>query len=343
MHHLKKTSTIKDISREAGVSTTTVSRVLNGLSRKYRISKETEELVLRMGEKLNYRPNLTAVSLRLQKSNTIGLVVPNLSNPFFSNIASIVTHELRRSGYAVILTDCGENENTEVEAVNLLNDRRIDGLLVMPSGKHPTHLENIYNKGVPVVCIDRYFTSSGLPYVSTDNYQGAFDVTDYLIDCGHREIACIQGTHHIMPNIQRVKGYTDAMRKAGIARLRVTGNDFTQENGYLETKLLLQKEARPTAILALSDTIIFGSLKALKEEGLSVPQDISLVTFDNAEYLDFFDPPLTSVGQPVSQIARMSIKMLLEMMEKREKGEAIQSKQILLNPVIVYRKSVQTR
>lgn len=336
---MRNSITIKDISREASVSTTTVSRVLNGLSRQYRISEETEQQVMKIAQEHNYRPNHTAVSLRLKKSNLIGLVVPDLSNPFFSNIASVVTHELRKSGYSVILTDCGDDENTEIEVVNLMNDRRIDGLLVMPSGKQADHLEHIYNNGIPVICIDRYFTSSTLPFVATHNYKGAYDITKFLIDAGHRDIACIQGAHHVMPNVQRVQGYMDAMVDAKLKTHNVVGNDFTQENGYLETKRLLQKKHRPTAIFGLSDTIMFGSLKALREEGLSVPGDISLVTFDNAEYLDYLNPPMTSVVQPVAEIAQMCIKMLLGMIGNKERGRP---EQILLNPTIVHRKSVRT-
>lgn len=335
--------TIKDISRVAGVSTTTVSRVLNKLSEKYRISEETKQLVIKTAADYNYRPNRTAVSLRLKKSNLMGLVVPDLSNPFFSNIASVVTQELRKNGYTVILTDCGNDEDIEIEMVKLLNDRRIDGLLVVPSGRQVLHLENIYKSGVPVVCIDRYFDSSTLPYVATNNYKGAYDITEYLIKCGHKNIVCIQGLHHVMSNILRVNGYQDAMRDAGIEIQNVTGNDFSVENGYLETKLLLKKKDRPTAIFGFSDTIIFGSLKAIKEEGLMVPDDVSLVTFDNAEYLNYVDPPLTSVVQPVSQIAQMSIKMLLEMLANKDPVIVGEQKQILLNPTIIYRQSVQNK
>ena len=340
---MNKSKTIKDISREANVSTTTVSRVLNGMSREYRISEKTEHLVLHTAQKLKYRPNHTAVSLRLQKSNLIGLLIPDLSNPFFSNIASIVSLELRKRGFSVIVTDCYEDEKTEIEVVDLLQDRRIDGLLVMPSGANPEHLVALYKMHVPVVCIDRYFTSTELPYVATHNYKGAYETTQYLISCGHEKIVCIQGVPHVMPNIQRVKGYLDAMLDAGLQNYSfVTGNNFSQENGYLETKLLLQKEAeRPTAIFCLSNTILLGVLKSTREEGLKIPNDISLVTFDDAEYLKFLKPAITSVSQPVLEIAKMSIKILYKMMDQKENKEAWDPEQILLSPTIIFRKSVR--
>jgi len=339
---MNKSNTIKDISREANVSTTTVSRVLNGLSREYRISEKTENRVLNTAQKLNYRPNHTAVSLRLQKSNLIGLLIPDLSNPFFSNIASIVSLELRKRGFSVIITDCTEDEKTEIEVVNLLQDRRIDGLLVMPSGENAEHLEALYKMNVPVICIDRYFTSTDLPYVATHNYEGAYEITQYLISCGHKKIVCIQGVPHVMPNVQRVKGYLNAMQDAGLQNISfVTGNNFSQENGYLETKLLLQKEDRPTAIFCLSNTILLGVLKSIREEGLKIPNDISLVTFDDAEYLKFLKPAITSVAQPVLEIAKMSIKILFKMMDQKEKKEAWDPEQILLSPTVIFRKSVR--
>jgi len=339
---MRNSITINDISRETSVSNTTVSRVLNGFSRKYRISEETAQHVMEVAKKLNYRPNRTAVSLRKQVSNLIGLVVPDLSNSFFTNVANIITNELKKNGYSVILTDCGDDENTEIEVVNLLNDRRIDGLLVMPCGRQSEHLEDLYGQGVPVICVDRYFESSPLSFVATNNYSGAYEITKYLIDAHHKHIACIQGLEHVMPNLQRVKGYMDAMKDAGLEEeICVVGNDFSQENGYLETKRLLQRTQRPTAIFGLSNTIILGSLKALEEEGLSVPQDMSLVTFDNAEYLNFLNPPLTSIAQPNAEIAQMSIKMLLGMIRNKELLAAQKPEQILLNPTIIYRRSVK--
>ncbi len=338
---MRKSATINDISRETSVSTTTVSRVLNGYSRKYRISEETEQHVIEVARKFDYRPNHMAVSLRKKTSNLIGLVVPDLSNSFFTNIASIVTNELKKNGYSVIITDCGDDENTEVEVVQLLNDRRIDGLLVMPSGEQRNHLEDLFRQGIPVICIDRYFESSPLPYVATNNYSGAYEITKYLLHCKHTKIACIQGLPHVMPNSQRVKGYVDAMKDAGLEPFSITGNDFSQENGYLETKLLLQKEQRPTAIFGLSNTIILGALKAMQEENLTVPGDMSMVTFDNAEYLSFLNPPMTSIAQPNSEIAQMSIKMLMRMIHKNDTLLTEKPEQILLNPTIIHRSSVE--
>lgn len=338
---MKNSSTITDVSKESNVSITTVSRVLNGLSKKYRISEETEELVIKAAQRLNYRPNLAAVNFRLKKSNIIGLLVPSLANPFFANMSSFITTELHKKGYSVMVSDCGEDERIEAEMVNQLADRRIDGLLVSPSGSSFAHFENVYKRGLPVVCFDRYFEDSIIPYVSSHNYQGAYEITKYLIQAGHKRLACIQGTNEVLPVAKRTKGFLDAVKEFG-AHADVVGNGFTVENGYIETKVLLNKAEPPTAIFTFTDPIALGSLKALREEGLSIPEDISLVTFDDAEYLNFLDPPITSVVQAVSEIARISIKILLERIEQGETNTLSKQEKILLQPRIIHRKSIRS-
>ncbi|MEX6687739.1 LacI family DNA-binding transcriptional regulator [Danxiaibacter flavus] len=336
---MKNSVTIKDISRASQVSITTVSRVLNGLSRQYRISEETQDIVKAIARELNYRPNQTAVNLRRQKSYSIGLIIPSLSNPFFSNIASIVNHELRKRGYSVILTDSGEDEQTEIEELDLLLDRQIDGLIVTPSGSSYDHIEKAYNNGLPTVCIDRYFEATSVPYVATDNYQGAYELTTHLINYGHTRIACLQGVHHVMPNVQRTKGYQQALADHGLTTYYIGGTNFSEENGYTETHRLLQRKDRPTAIFALSDTIALGAIRAIREYGLIIPKDISLVTFDNAIYLDYMAPAITSIVQPVNEIARVSIRILLDKLEKMDIPEFNEEK-VTIEPKIVYRDSV---
>ena len=335
-----KNSTINDVSKESNVSITTVSRVLNGLSKKYRISEETEELVIKAAEKLNYRPNLAAVNFRLKKTNIIGLLVPSLANPFFANMSSFITTELHKKGYSVMVCDCGEDQRIEAEMVTQLADRRVDGLLVSPSGVGYSHFENVYNLGLPVVCFDRYFEDSIIPFVSSHNFQGAYEITKYLINAGHKRLACIQGTGGVMPMAKRTKGFLKAVNESGL-HADVVGNGFTVENGYIETKLLINKAEPPTAIFTFTNPIALGAIKALREEGLNIPRDVSLVTFDDAEYLNFLDPPITSVVQPLSEIARISIKILLERIEGGEHGAMSHQEKILLMPTIIHRKSIR--
>lgn len=337
---VKITHNINDVSRESKVSPTTVSRVLNGLSKKYRISAQTEALVLKTAERLNYRPNQAAVNFRLKKTNTIGLLIPNLGNPFFANMAAFIAADLHKKGYSLIISDCSEDEKIEVEMLHQLADRRIDGLLISPTARKPEVYEALYKKGLPVVYFDRYFKKSIIPFVSTQNFEGAYQITKHLIAAGHKHIACIQATHGVMPVIERLKGYKKAMKEAGLQSDAV-GTGFSLENGYNETKLLLKRAAPPTAIFAFTNPIALGSMKALKEEGKNVPKDVSLVTFDDSEYLAFVDPPITAVKQPVMEIAQTAVKLLLHRIEQGQNPAALKPENFLLNPQIVQRASVR--
>lgn len=335
-----KNVTIKTISEVTRLSLTTVSRVLNGSAEKYRISERTRNIVLDAARKLNYAPNQAAVSLRLSRSFSVGLVIPSLSNPYFADVASIVSHSLRLKGYSVILMDCDEDEASEFEAIKLLAAQNIEGVIVIPSGSQSDHIDILLKRNIPVVCIDRYYENIPVSYVATNHYEGAYNITEYLISLGHQHIACIQGSLSVISNHLRVKGYSDAMKASKIPVFGVSGNSFTQENGYIETKLLLQKKKKPTAIFALSDTILLGTLKALGEENIKVPGDVSVVTFDNSSYLDFLACPVTSIAQPVNDIANMSIKLLLGEIKGHTSGTRPEQMKILISPSIIFRKSV---
>lgn len=301
---------IVDIAQKTGFSITTVSRVLNGKADKYRISSTTQNKIKAIAKELNYIPNEFAQNLRTGKSKTIALVVPSLKNPFFAEIASVVNTEVRKYNYTTIIGDSDDNiENEKIEVLHL-SSKSLDGMIIVPCGNAWDHIAYQQGKGLPLVCIDRYFNDINLSYVSSDNYEGALSATEYLIKQGHKSIACIQGVKYSVPNIKRVKGYIDAMTKNGISQHIVTGDSFSEQNGYLETKLLLQQKTTPTAIFALSNTIALGCIKALKEENIKIPEDISLITFDENPYLNYMDPPLTCIAQPVEDICKIAVKIL---------------------------------
>lgn len=328
---------IVDIAKTAGVSISTVSRVLNGKAEQFRISKKSQQKVRETARRLNYVPNQFAANLKSGKSNTIALIIPSLSNPFFAEIASEINAEIRNRGYITIIGDSDENTDTENEELLQMQSRNIEGLVIVPCSQDSKNIKKLHDRGVPVICIDRYFEDQDIPYVSTDNYEGAVMATKHLIDLGHKRIACIQGVQHSVPNQLRIKGYKDAMTSSGITDYHISGDEFSVENGYKETKLLLQLKERPTAIFALSNTIAMGCMKALREEGLSIPEDISLIAFDDHPYLDYLATPLTCITQPTREVCRLAVKHLFFMLQKKE----IKSKQILLKPELKYRKSVR--
>lgn len=328
---------ITDIAKKTGLSITTVSRVLNGKGEQYRISKESRQKILDAAKEMHYVPNLYAANLRTGKSKTIALIVPSLSNPFFAAIASGVNAEIRKYGYITIITDSDENPENEKQELEQLNARNIEGLIIAPCGNKWKHIKEIHDQQVPVICIDRYFEDLDLPYVSTDNYDGAFRATKYLINNGHTSIACIQGIRESTPNRLRVKGFIEALEESGITNYSIAGDDFTIQNGYLETKLLMQQKERPTAILTLSNTIAMGCMKAIKEENVRIPEELSMITFDEHPYLDYLSTPLSCVAQPVNDIIQIAVKFLFSRLE----NEDMPVTKVLLKPKIIIKDSIK--
>ena len=301
---------IIDIAEKTGFSITTVSRVLNGKGEKYRISKVTQRKIQLMAEELHYVPNELARNLRSGSSKTIALIVPSLKNPFFAQIASVVNAEVRKYGYITLIGDSDDQIWNEKAELRHLTSRNLDGIIIAPCGEEWEHLMKVQENGIPLICIDRYFEDTPLSFVSSNNYEGVFTATNFLIGQGHRSIACIQGVKYSIPNVKRVAGFVDAMRNAGIGTYTVTGDAFSEQNGYLETKLLLRQKNRPSAIFAFSNMIAMGCIKALKEEHIDIPDHISLITFDDNQYLNYIDPPLTCIAQPVDDICKIAVKIL---------------------------------
>lgn len=307
-------NSLKSIAQRTGVSISTVSRVLNGKHEQYRISPRTVKRVLDEAKRIDYKPSLVAQSLRTRKSYTIGLLIPSIDNPYFAHIASEIVLEARRYNYTIILLDSLEDEKTEKECIETLLARNIDGIILVPCGERPDYLEKI-DKRSPVVLIDRYFESTSLSYICTDNYQGAMEGMKLLLGNGHRDILCIRGIPHSSPSKERVKGYMDAMNEASCSHLcHITGNDYSINNGYLETKLAIGSSSRPTAIFTLSNTIMLGAIKAIGESSLRIPEDISILSYDNNLFLDFMHPSITRISQPTKEISQLAVKVLMERM-----------------------------
>lgn len=332
--------TLNDIARKAGVSVSTVSRILNGKSAQYRIAQETEELVRQTAHKLKYRPNQFAVGLRVSKSHSIGLVLPDVSNPFFAYITRSIQIAAHACGYSLMVCDTNEDLALEVEHIGLLRSKGVDGMIVLPVGQESSHISELVRDDVPIVLVDRAFGDLPIDSVIVDNYHGAFEAVEHLIRFGHSRIAMIQGLPNTYTNTGRRRGYVDALIKHGLSvdESLIVGKDFRKENGYIETKLLLQMNDRPTAIFSTSDLITLGALQAISEEGLKIPDDISLVAFDDMDFAPFLTCALTAVAQPKEHMGEIAVKLLVERMRKHEKREA---RSIVLTPKLVERDSVR--
>jgi LacI family transcriptional regulator len=342
---MKKPS-LKDIAKITGVSPTTVSRVLNGKAKAYRISLQTNELVVQTASEIGYIPNQTARGLRLKKSHTIGLILPNITNPFFSRIACAIENAARSSGFSIILTDSQHDQNLEIESIRMLMSRNVDGLIVLPMGQDENHLILVVESGIPLVIADRYFPDLNCPQVISDNYQGAFNATEHLIDNNHKNIACIQGRQNTSVNNERLKGYKDAMEKhqLKVESTFIVGDDFGTKNGYVSMKILQSNHPRPTAIFAFSNLIALGALKAMRENNMEFPHDISMVSFDNDQpLLEYLATPITTVAQQTDEIGQIAFKLLMTLVNNNEEKTDVFDKEpkiVTLPTKIIKRESV---
>jgi len=335
-----KTVTLKRISEECGVSTTTVSRVLSGQASKYRIGKVTEKKVRNIAKKLNYMPNQLARGLRMKRTHSIGLVVPDISNPFFSTIAKNISNEAHKIGYSLLFSDSQDDTNIEVNSLTYLRNRVVDGFIVCPVGQKFDHFADFLAQGEKMVIVDRYFPELNCPNIISDNYNGTWMGTEHFIKNGHRIIGFIQGELNNSVNNERIKGYKDALSKHNIPvnESMIIGDSFGERNGYISTKLLLNRKPRITAIFATSNLISLGALRAISEEGLKIPDDISLISFDEQPYSDLLNPPMTTITQQKEEIGKLAFKLLLEQINT---GAVSKSQSVKMPTKLLIRKSIK--
>lgn len=339
---MRQTITLKHIALKVGVSVGTVSRVINGQSAQYRISKKTQEIIQKAAKELNYSPNQLARSLRLNRSNSIAYINPDISNPFFSSIGKSIVKYSRKLGYSIVLCDSEESTDMEVSLIKTMLEHKVDGLIISPVGLKSAHLVELYNRRIPFVLLDRYFPNVDLPFVTSDNYQGSLEAVSLLIENGHTNIVCIQGLKNTSPNNERVRGYLDAFKKynLSIENNWIVGDSFGEENGYIETKLLLRRKHIPTAIFAVSNLISLGALRALKEENYNVPDDISMISFDDQPYSQFLSTPMTTVAQQSFQIGQIAAKIVIDQIESKSH---IELQKVLLPTRIIIRNSIKNK
>ena len=331
-----KRCTLSDISVQTGFSVTTISRVLNGKAEEFRISNAARDIINNAVREMGYRPNIIAQNLRNNASRTLGLLVPAIENPFFAAIAGVVIREAAKYSYPVMLIDTCESIEEERRALDTLMGRNVDGIIIVPTGDNPAPLQEL-NRDKPLVLIDRYFEHTDLPYVCTDNFRGAYQATRMLIDYGHRDIMCIQGVPTSITSRRRVDGYRQALREASLeSRAYVCGNNFSTENGYVSTQLALSSGRKFTAVFALSSTNLLGSLGALKDHGVEIPREVSLISFDDNLYLNYLNPPVTCVSQPMEHIGIAAVKMLIERISGNNSGSSM----VQIPPRLIPRASV---
>ncbi len=329
--------TMKDIAREAGISTTTVSRALNN---KDAISPSTRKRILELAKQMDYTPNAVARGLKASRSATIGVVITDISDPFFAPIVKGIEKAARQEDYHLILSNTDENYQMEEEALETLIERRVDGLLITPVQTSFQDIVELKKKTIPFVLICRHFNFEllvELDYVSTDDVKGALLATTHLIEKGHRRILFINGPTYVSSAKERLAGYKRALFEAGVKldESLIREGGIKMEDGYRITKEELEKPRRFTAIFAYSDFVALGAMKALKEANLKIPRDIALIGYDDIDIVSFLEVPLTTMRIPKYELGMEGFKLLT----KKMAGEADSPQKVILPTELVVRES----
>ncbi len=326
--------TIDEIAKLAGVSKTTVSRVINN---KPDVRPETRELILNMIEKYDFQPNALAKAISLQKSQHIGLIIPHeaeyiFSNPFYVEVMRGVSTEVNKRGYYLLL--CYPHDHNYVD---IYKQKRIDGFILMSPGSfHKNIIESLYEVGAPFVATAKLPAEKDMVYVDVDNYYGATLVMEHLVALGHKRIAFI-GKPTLVSSQDRLRGYRDMLEKYKLPydeRLVLVSENSLIRGGHDTMLQLLNSEARPTAIFLSNDILAIGAINAIRERGLRVPEDISVVGFDDIPLAEYVSPPLTTVRQPAFDKGVRATRMLIQQLEKKKK-----SKSVTLDVELIIRKS----
>jgi len=336
--------TIKDIARELGISPSTVSRALKDHPD---ISTATKKAVNELAQKLNYQPNIVALSLRSKKTNTLGVVIPEVVHFFFSTVINGIESVAHQAGYSVILAQSRESAKVEAGSLKTMFNSRVDGILLSISRETTDveHIEWIMKRGMPLVFFDRKYDMPSVSSVTVDDYAGAKKAVKHLIDQGNKKIMHIKGPSHLLITVDRYRGYADALKEAGIPE--DTNLLFSCETGEIgeaceEIKKRLPKE-QPEAIFASTDPLAIGAIKGIKEMGLSVPNDIAVAGFSNWQNGEFMQPTLTTVDQPGFEMGQEAAKLLISQIEQKmkDKLDPVPVSKVLDTKLIVRESSIR--
>jgi len=325
-------ATMAEVAREAGVSVATVSRLLN---QQGTVSPNTAERVYAAIKKLSYEPNLLARNFRKSESRVILILAPNVTNPYYAHILSGIGDAAAGQGYAALIFTTGDDPAREREALEMLKKHRADGAILIASDMGCSWLLE-YTDRYPIVQCSEYDPDVNIPHVSIDNYKATQESMEYLIALGHSRIAIISAENAYISTSLRVKAYRDTLARHGIAPredyIAQASRDYSFKSGKWRAKELLAIDPRPTAIFCISDTLALGAITAAKELGLRVPQDVTVVGFDDVEHTTMLHPYITTVAQPCYELGKQSAHLLFARMTQ---GKEIPRQTILKHQLIV--------
>jgi DNA-binding LacI/PurR family transcriptional regulator len=338
--------TIKDIAKALGLSTSTVSRALRD---SYEISPETKKLVIEYAAKINYHPNPIALSLKERRSRSIGVIVSEIANSFFSQTINGIESIAYNNGYNVIIAQSRESFDREMLNLQYLTSRSIDGLIISVSTETRDFslLEELHQRGMPIVFFDRVVSEIETHKVIVDNYKGAYDATIHLAECGYKRIAAVANSDQLSITRERLAGYQAALKERGI-EVDEALIKYCKHGGMIVSEVeeavdeLLKESPKPDALLALADKLTTGCLRILKAKKLNVPDDMGLIGFSNTDLTELLDPPLSVIKQPAFEMGEVATNLLLQLIESKRPVTEFETK-VLLTELLLRNSTKKTR
>jgi LacI family transcriptional regulator len=329
--------TLTDIANELSVSKTLVSMVLNGKGNANSINKDTQEKVFNKAKELKYKPNQLARGLRMGKTKTIGLLVADISNPFFARITRTIERYAEKEGYSLIVCSSDEDQERERKLIRMLINRQVDGIIMTSTLEHPDLIEEMISDNFPLVLFDRYFNNMNVNYVGVDNVNAAKKAVNHFIENGHKNIALITLTPNYISSLKdRKQGYLEAIEQSDIEVvdkyiLELDYRDL-KDKQYNQIKDFIFENKEISSIFTTNNSLATGCMEAIRELGLKIPKDISLITFDDVELFKFTSPALTSIAQPLEEIGRKTVSALLDQFKT---GVSLNKKEVLEAHLII--------
>lgn len=329
---MAKKVSIKDIANKVGVSTALVSYVLNGLEKEKRVSQEVVKKIHKTAKELNYKPNQIARSLRKGSTNTIGLIVADISNPFFGQLARVIEDEATKMGFTVIIGSSDESCSKSAVLIDSLIDRQVDGLIITPSEGCSVPIRNLRQNNVPLVLMDRYFPGISTSHVVLDNYSATYSATNHLISNGYTKINMIAYKSTLVHMQERIRGYLEAMKDNGFENKAIVKevryNHLKDDMDKLMANLLKNKNM--DALLFATNTLSISGLYAIRKHHIKVPEELAVIGFDGHEVFDFFQPPVSFIKQPLEDMGIESVKILLDQVSgKKETVHTVLEPQLI--------------
>lgn len=324
--------TIYDVAKEAGVSIATVSMVINNTGR---ISTKTRKKVLQVMDELKYYPSAAASTLTGKSTHTLGLLMPNIANPFYSELARSMEDRADELGYSVIVCSTDYKEEREQKYISLFLRKQVDGFIITSGFNSVDLIKELVDQQIPIILVAYNISKFSLDTVSIDDYTGGYQATSYLAELGHQRIAVI--TETVQSSVDRVRGYRNALQDYQLAYddELCLETSATAANGAKATEQFLDLKEPPTAIFAFNDILALGAMEAIRKRGLSIPEDISIIGFDDTLLASYSNPPLTTVAQPLEDIGYQAIDLIVAEIE----GTKRTTQRIMLPPKLVVRKS----